>query len=66
MKRKKEFYEYPKRVCYSMHHCEVCDKTIHASEVYYDGGYGRRCHVECAPPVYEPHPNINEDGREER
>jgi len=50
VKRKKEFYEYPKRVCYSMHHCEICGDKIHALQDYYDGGWDRRCHVACAPP----------------
>ena len=59
MRRKKEFYEYPKRTCYSMHYCEVCDSTIHAMQEYYDGGYGKRCHVACAPPIKQINPTLD-------
>jgi len=48
--KRKEYYEYPKRVCYSLHHCEVCEKPILCGEKYFDGGYGRRCHIDCGPP----------------
>ncbi len=49
MKKRKTFYEYPKRICRYLNHCAVCDQPIKAGQEYYDGGYGRRCHVECAP-----------------
>lgn len=54
MKRKKEFYEYPKRICRSLHHCAVCDHPILDRQEYYDGGYNRRCHVFCVPPQKLP------------
>ncbi len=49
MRRRKEYYEYPKRMCYWLNHCAVCGQDIKAGQEYYDGGYGRRCHVACAP-----------------
>jgi hypothetical protein len=48
--RRKEFYEYPKRTCYSMHECAVCERPIKLGETYFDGGLNRRCHTLCAPP----------------
>lgn len=50
MKKRKEYYEYPKRLCRWLNHCAICDQPITAGQEYYDGGYGRRCHVWCAPP----------------
>ena len=50
MRRKKEYYEYPLRVCQTLHSCCVCIRSIFAGELYYDGGYRRRCHERCAPP----------------
>ncbi len=49
MIQKKEFYEYPKRICYSSHHCVVCHEDIALGQEYYDGGHFRRCHIGCAP-----------------
>jgi len=51
MKKQKEYYEYPKRTCRTLHHCDVCNGRIVCGQVYFDGGYGRRCHAECAPPA---------------
>ena len=48
MKRRKEYYEYPKRTCRYLNHCNVCNQPILSGQEYFDGGYGRRCHVECA------------------
>ena len=50
MKNTKEFYDYPKRICRSLHHCAVCNHPILDRQEYYDGGYGKRCHVFCVPP----------------
>jgi len=47
-KRKLKWTEYRKRRCYSMHHCDICGKTIYSGEEYYDGGYGKRAHISCA------------------
>lgn len=38
---------YPVRLCYSLHHCFLCDQGIIQGESYYDGGYGLRAHVVC-------------------
>jgi hypothetical protein len=35
------------RKCHTMHECCVCRLTIHLDDHYYDGGYGRRAHVNC-------------------
>lgn len=63
MRKRKKFYEYPIRTCYSRHHCEVCAKGIFIGEKYYDGGLYRRCHVACAPPnkPNEPDPSHDAD-----
>ena len=53
MKKQKEYYEYPKRICRTLHMCNVCDGRIVCGQEYFDGGYGRRCHVGCAPPKKE-------------
>ena len=37
----------PVRKCQTMHECCVCRTTIHRGDYYYDGGYGRRAHVNC-------------------
>ena len=37
----------PVRCCQSMHECCVCMGTIRLGQFYYDGGFGRRAHVEC-------------------
>lgn len=41
---------YPLRTCRSLHHCEICAKDITLGQRYYDGGYGRRIHEQCAKP----------------
>ena len=53
MKKRKEYYEYPKRICRTMHYCNVCERPILLGEEYFDGGYGRRCHVVCHLPLDE-------------
>ena len=52
MGKKKELYEYKLRQCRTVHECCVCKKDIYCGDLYYDGGYGRRCHEQCAyiPP----------------
>ena len=47
-KKHKPYNEYPLRLCYTMHDCQICKGTILAGECYYDGGFGRRAHQECA------------------
>ena len=54
MRKRKEFYEYPRRFCKYLNYCAVCNQDIKEGEEYFDGGYGRRCHVKCAPPKMEP------------
>jgi hypothetical protein len=41
------WYEYPVRVCRTMHECRLCWETIELGESYRDGGYGKRAHVGC-------------------
>ena len=60
--KRKEFYKYPKRVCYSLHECAVCGKAIYGGEEYYDGGYNRRCHVGCAPTQQGNSADISDRG----
>lgn len=43
----KPWIEYPLRQCKTMHNCVCCMEHIHAGEMYYDGGYGRRIHQDC-------------------
>lgn len=38
---------YPRRTCRTLHHCKLCDTHITLGEAYFDGGYGKRAHVEC-------------------
>lgn len=38
---------YPLRTCLYLNHCALCDGDITDGQRYYDGGYGRRAHVEC-------------------
>jgi hypothetical protein len=47
-KRKIDFTKYKLRTCTSMHECSVCHKKIGLGDEYYDGGYGRRAHKDCA------------------
>jgi hypothetical protein len=35
------------RNCRYLNFCELCKRDIKAGEQYFDGGYGRRAHVEC-------------------
>jgi hypothetical protein len=42
------FLKYPVRECRSLHFCCICGKDITLGQLYHDGGYGRRCHVDCA------------------
>ena len=43
----KKIMEKPKRTCQTMHECDLCLKTIHCGEEYFDGGIGNRIHVKC-------------------
>jgi len=38
---------YQVRTCRSLHYCEICKRDITDGQKYYDGGYGRRAHMEC-------------------
>lgn len=40
--------KYPLRTCMYMNECRICNKRISAGDKYYDGGYSRRFHKECA------------------
>jgi hypothetical protein len=51
-----DYTKYKKRICRYVHHCAICKKDIVAGEEYYDGGYSRRAHVECAKMVTKPAP----------
>ena len=53
---KRGWRRYPLRMCRSLHHCEICSRSIMAGEQYYDGGYTRRAHVACAESVAVPEP----------
>jgi hypothetical protein len=44
---KRNWRKYRVRTCYTMHFCEICRNAISLGEIYFDGGYGRRAHVEC-------------------
>ncbi len=37
----------PLRVCQTLHECCLCTHQIKLGEHYYDGGYGRRAHLDC-------------------
>lgn len=39
----------PLRTCMTLHECLVCKQSITLGQAYYDGGYGRRVHVDCVP-----------------
>lgn len=39
--------EKRQRRCRYLNHCRLCDKAITAGEMYHDGGYGNRAHVQC-------------------
>ena len=51
---KKPYNQYPKRVCRTMHHCQICNDTIHLGEEYFDGGFNRRVHVTCFDELNNP------------
>jgi len=38
---------YKVRTCIYLNECCWCGKAIRAGEQYFDGGYGRRAHVNC-------------------
>jgi len=39
--------KYNVRTCMSLHECKICRSDINLGEIYFDGGYSRRAHVEC-------------------
>ena len=45
-----KYGHYKIRRCYSLHSCAVCNHDISLGQLYFDGGHGRRAHVECADP----------------
>ena len=55
----KPWDQYPIRTCMTMHHCQICQKTIRMGEFYYDGGLSRRVHTVCADNIKE---KINAEG----
>ena len=44
---KKNWRKYRIRECRYSNFCALCERDIKAGEQYFDGGYGRRAHVEC-------------------
>lgn len=42
------YWEYPLRNCRTLHFCQICQGDIFCGEEYYDGGYSRRAHKDCA------------------
>lgn len=45
----KDWRKYPLRMCYTLHHCVMCQELIKVGEHYYDGGREwLRSHYECA------------------
>jgi hypothetical protein len=58
-----KYSRYKIRRCLSMHDCAVCEQDITLGQYYFDGGYGRRAHVDCvdpegtATPAWEQLPN---------
>jgi hypothetical protein len=46
-----DFLKYPMRRCQTLHTCALCEDHIVMGERYYDGGYGRRAHVDCIHSV---------------
>ena len=50
MSKRKSMCEFPIRRCNSMHRCCRCGENICLGHEYYDGGYGRRAHVNCVKP----------------
>ena len=49
---KEKYGKYPRRTCYSLHSCAICEEEITYGETYYDGGYGKRAHDECVNPQF--------------
>ena len=49
MRLVRQWEKYPIRTCYTLHHCKWCGLDITMGQRYRDGGYSRRCHLECAP-----------------
>jgi hypothetical protein len=45
------YLKYPVRVCRTVHHCDVCGKSIAEGQKYHDGGHGRRAHFLCHEAV---------------
>ncbi len=45
--RKKHYREYPERCCYTLLHCDLCNKSIKAGQLYFDGGGKCRAHKDC-------------------
>ncbi len=44
------FSKYRLRMCRYMNECAVCKAAIVAGQEYFDGGYGRRAHIDCCDP----------------
>lgn len=55
MSTKDAWSRFPVRCCYRMHEqygkkpdsCRICGKRISVMNRYFDGGRGRRAHVDC-------------------
>jgi hypothetical protein len=47
-KKKIDWQKYPVRRCFWMNECRLCSQMIASGQQYYDGGYGRRAHCQCA------------------
>ena len=62
--RKKEWWEFPKRWCYTLHTCAVCKERITMGQQYYDGVH-RKSHIECASPNNPLNPTTKESVSEE-
>jgi hypothetical protein len=52
------YKKYPIRKCRSLHYCNICKRNITDGQLYYDGGYNKRCHVSCIEPddQYDEYP----------
>jgi hypothetical protein len=47
-RKRKPLSHFKARTCRLYWHiCAVCCKRIEPGERYYDGGYGRRAHIDC-------------------
>lgn len=51
-KTHKPYWEYPLRTCRTLLFCQICQSDILCGEKYYDGGYSRRVHEECADELF--------------